>query len=197
MKTLRILSLMLFVILLSISVSANGERGNSDEVVKYENFSLYDYNNKEHSLKSFADKKGIVIMFIATQCPVSNAYNSRMAEFYKNFKDEFSFVGINSNKQEDVEEIKNHANEHNLDFVILKDVKNVIADKFEASVTPEIYILNNEFEELYHGRIDDSRREENVEQKDLENALNDIKDGKVVSNKETKAFGCSIKRVSE
>ncbi len=176
----------------SLAISVIGQ-----DTKKYDNFSLYDFNKKLYSFEDFANKNGIVVLFVATQCPVSNAYNSRMAELYNHFKDDFSFVGINSNKQEDIEEIKTHANENNLDFVILKDSNNVIADNFEASFTPEIYILNNNFEQLYHGRIDDSRKEENVEVEDLKKALMEIKDGKEVLVKETKAFGCSIKRVNK
>ena len=169
------------VMFFSLAISVIGQ-----DKKKYESFSLYDYNKKLHSFEDFANINGIVVLFVATQCPVSNAYNSRMAELYNQFKDDFSFVGINSNKQEDIEEIKTHANENNLDFVILKDSNNVIADIFEASFTPEIYILNNNFEQLYHGRIDDSRKEENVEVEDLKKALMEIKDGKAVSVKETK-----------
>lgn len=188
-RLLIILSMILFFFLSISSISQNAK--------KYENFSLYDYNEKLHSLEDFANKKGIVVLYIGTQCPVSNAYNSRMAKLYNQYKDDFSFIGINSNKQEDIKEIKTHASENDLDFVILKDSNNVIADKFEASFTPEIYILNNNFEQLYHGRIDDSRKVENVEVEDLKKAITEIKAGKAVSMKETKAFGCSIKRVGK
>ena len=50
--------------------------------------------------------------------------------------------------------------------------------------------------QVYHGRIDDSRREDDVEVKDLRNALDEIMNGEEVSVKNTKAFGCSIKRVN-
>jgi len=106
-----------------------------------------------------------------------------------------AFIGINSNKQEDVEEIAEHAEENNLTFTILKDEKNVIADKFAASFTPEVYILNKDFKFLYHGRIDDSRRESDVTTTDLKDALDEILAGQAVSNPETKAFGCTIKRI--
>ncbi len=168
----------------------------SNDVTKVENFTLKDYNGKSHSLKDFKTSKAIVVMFIATRCPVSNAYNGRMEKIYNEFKDkDISFIGINSNKAESVDEIKSHAKEHDLTFLILKDNQNKIADEFEASVTPEIYVLNSDYEVQYHGRIDDSRDEDNVESKDLEKALNEILAGKKVSNERTKAFGCSIKRV--
>ncbi len=169
----------------------------SSDALKVKNFTLEDYNGKSHSLNDYKDSKAIVLMFIATQCPVSNAYNSRMAELYKNYKDKnIAFVGLNSNKAEGVNEIKSHAKKNNLNFVILKDDQNKIADELQASVTPEIYVLNSNFEVQYHGRIDDSRDAGEVENKDLENAINQILDGKQVSNKRTKAFGCSIKRVN-
>lgn len=165
---------------------------------KYVNFALYDYNNKLHNLTDFTTSKAIVIMFISTQCPVSNDYNSRMAKIYSDYKDKnISFLGINSNKQESINEIKNHAKQNNLEFIILKDSNNVIADIFAASFTPEIFVLNNNFEQLYHGRIDDSRKIENVEINDLTNALDEILSGKDVKVKNTKAFGCSIKRVEK
>ena len=106
-----------------------------------------------------------------------------------------SFIGINSNKQESVKEIKEHAKKNDLDLIILKDHNNIIADVFKAKYTPEIFVLNSNFKILYHGRIDDSRKETEVESQDLRVALNEILDNKEVSVPQTKAFGCTIKRV--
>jgi peroxiredoxin len=167
-------------------------------VLKYSDFTLADYNGKEYSLSDFKKSKAIVVMFIATQCPVSNAYNERMVQLYKDYSPKnISFVGINSNKQENVEEVKEHSQKHNFEFPVLKDWNNEIADRFEAGVTPEIYVLNSDFEELYHGRIDDSKRESDVKSQDLRTALNEILAGEPVSKTETKAFGCTIKRVNK
>lgn len=169
---------------------------NSSSPDKIEDFTLVDYNGSKHSLSDYKESEAIVIMFIATECPVSNDYNSRMEKLYNDYNQKgIAFIGINSNKAESVERIKEHANEKGLTFTILKDEKNIIADKFEASFTPEIFVLNTDFNILYHGRIDNSRKESEVVSKDLENALNEILAGKEVSKKETKAFGCSIKRI--
>lgn len=165
---------------------------------KVENFTLKDYKGKSYSLKDFKESKAIVLMFVSTQCPVSNAYNDRMAEVYNAFKDkDVTFLGINSNKAEDVENIQKHAAKNGLNFTILKDEQNKIADKLSASVTPEVYVLNGDMEIVYHGRIDDSRSGKEIKSKDLENALNEIIQGKKVTNARTKAFGCTIKRIKE
>ena len=182
--------LILFIFLYS------GFADNPNNVEKVENFTLKDYLGNEHSLTDYKDSKAIVIIFIATRCPVSNAYNTRMEKLFEDYKDKnIAFMGINANKTEDIEEIKEHAKEKNLTFTILKDEGNVIADMFEAYHTPEAYVLNGDFDVLYHGRIDNSQRKSDVTSRDLRGALDEILAGKKVSNPETKAFGCSIKRI--
>jgi len=163
---------------------------------KMTDFSLQSYDGKEHSLSDYQEAKAIVVMFIATQCPVSNAYNERMVKLYDDYQpQDVAFLAINSNKAENVNEIKKHAQQHGFEFPVLKDVNNVIANRFGATVTPEIYVLSPERNLLYHGRIDDSQRESEVKTKDLRNALNEVLQGKQVTVTQTKAFGCTIKKV--
>lgn len=166
---------------------------------KVDNFSLNDYNGKKVSLSDYKDSKAIVLIFVATECPVSNAYNGRYAKLYDDYKGKnVAIIGINSNKAEPAPEVKAHAKENNLTFTILKDPDNIIADVFDAQRTPEVYVLHPAtLEVLYHGRIDDSQREANITSNDLRAALDEILAGKAVTVKETKAFGCSIKRVQK
>jgi peroxiredoxin len=195
-KRIVFISFLCTVVLLSVVLLPNNYLNNSAPGDKIEGFTLTDYEGNKHSLSDYSESKAIVIMFIATKCPVSNDYNSRMEKVFNDYKNkEVSFLGINSNKTEDVSEIGIHAKDNELTFTILKDEKNVIADKFDASFTPEIYVLSSDFELLYHGRIDNSRRESEVKVTDLRNALDEILSGKSVSNPETKAFGCTIKRI--
>jgi peroxiredoxin len=195
MKQIQLSTIRFLILIVVFSLGSTIFAG---EVMKVENFTLKDYTGKPHSLSDYKDAKAIVVMFIATQCPVSNAYNSRMEKLYQDYSPkDIAFIGINSNKQESVKEVAEHAKEQGFTFTILKDPDNIIADKFDAQVTPEIYVLNSNFEVLYQGRIDDSQRENKVTSQDLRTALNEILAGKQVSVTETKAFGCTIKRVSK
>jgi hypothetical protein len=108
-----------------------------------------------------------------------------------------AFVGINSNRQESVEEIAGHAAQHGFTFPVLKDVGNVQADHFGAQVTPEIYVYDPGWVLRYHGRIDDDRSGANVKSQDLRNALDAVLAGQTVPVVETKAFGCTIKRLAQ
>ena len=170
--------------------------GFANDPMVVEDFTLKNYDGKSYSLSDTKDAKAIVIMFISTNCPVSNAYNERMVKLYDDYASkDVVFLGINSNKAEDSEECEEHAAENDFEFPVLKDPNNTIADKFDAQVTPEIYVVNAKRELLYHGRIDNSQREDNVENHDLRKALDEILAGKAVSVTDTKSFGCAIKRV--
>lgn len=173
----------------------SGGEGLKDSVIK--SFTLPDLDGKNVSLTDLKSSKAIVLMFISTQCPVSNDYNARMAALSNDYSGKgVTFLGINSNKAEDVAEIKEHAAKNGFKFTILKDKGNVVADQLAASFTPEIYVLSPDLKLLYHGRIDDKRRVDEVTTSDLKNALEAILAGKPVSVAKTKAFGCTIKRVN-
>ena len=160
-----------------------------------EDFTLPDVDNKDRSLKSLSGKNGTVLIFIAVQCPVSNAYNERMAKLAEDYQVKgINVVGINSNVTEDAAAVKAHATEHKLSFPILKDPGNKIADRFGAAVTPEAYFIDANNKLLYHGRIDNARNPAQIESNDLRNALDAALAGKAVEKTEAKAFGCSIKR---
>jgi peroxiredoxin len=158
-------------------------------------FTLPDADGKEHSLASLKGTKGTVLIFVATKCPISNAYNERMQKLAEEYKAKgFNVVGINSNSTESAAEVKSHAAEKGLAFTILKDAGNQIADRFDAQVTPEAYLLDASGKLVYHGRIDNSRYGYVITATELRDAIEATLAGKPVKKIEAKAFGCSIKR---
>lgn len=161
-------------------------------------FSLKNYDGKEVNLATLQGRKAVVLAFVATRCPVSNAYNARMAAISTEYAAKgVAFIGLNANKEEGPAEVAEHAKAHGLAFPILKDEGNVKADAFGAQVTPEVYVYDPSWTLRYHGRIDDDMRGERVTSSDLRNTLDALLAGKDVPVKETKAFGCSIKRVEK
>src|SRR4051794_6354879 len=158
-------------------------------------FTLPDVDGADRALKALKGSKGTVLLFIAVQCPVSNAYNERMEKLAADYKAKgIAVIGINSNAKEDTDAVKAHAAEKKLTFPILKDPGNKIADKLGATVTPEAYFIDAGNKLLYHGRIDNSRNAAQIETSDLRNALDAALAGKAIEKTEAKAFGCTIKR---
>jgi peroxiredoxin len=144
-----------------------------------------------------AKSKAVVVVFDATKCPYAIGYKERVAKMGKEYAGKgVTFVTINSNKTEPAAEVAEDAKKHGFAFPVLKDEGNKVADLYGAQKTPEIYVLDPKGTLLYRGRIDETHEEpENVKSPDLINALEAILAGKPVPAAETKAFGCTIKRV--
>jgi peroxiredoxin len=203
MKKLSVISLML-AILLAIAIAAvSGIARTSDTDVPappaigtaIPDFTLPDTDGKEYALDSLKGKNGAVLIFIAVQCPVSNAYNQRMETLAQDYRARgINVIGINSNVTEPADAVKAHAAKHKLTFVILKDNGNKIADMLGATKTPEAYFLAASNKLLYHGRIDNSRDSSQVISNELRDALDATLSGKPVTKTTANAFGCSIKR---
>lgn len=161
-------------------------------------FTLPDASGAAHTLASLRGSKGTVLIFIATQCPVSNGYNERMEKLAQDFKARgINVIGINANSTESVADVKDHAAKNNLTFTILKDNGNKVADLLGATRTPEAYFLDASNKLLYHGRIDNSRDITQVNSSELRDALEATLAGKPVAKATANAFGCSIKRGGE
>jgi peroxiredoxin len=158
-------------------------------------FKLPDAEGKQHSLASLRGKQGTVLIFVSTQCPVSNAYNGRMEKLAQDLRGRgVNVVGINSNVSEPPADIKQHAASSGLTFTILKDAGNRVADQLDAQVTPEAYFLDASNKLVYRGRIDNSRRGDDITSQELRDAVEATLGGRPVAKPEVKAFGCSIKR---
>jgi peroxiredoxin len=194
MKTLRLFFTLFFLSFLFVVV-VNAQTFTIG--TNLENFTLSDIYGHEQSFDSLKGKKGTIVVFLSAQCPVVRAYNDRLNKVVDDYSSRgIAFVGINSNATESLEWVKSHAEEH-YKFPVLIDAKNVLADKLGANFTPEIFLFDTKNKLLYHGAIDNDRSAKNITSQYLRTALDEVLAGKALSKSETRAFGCSIKRVGE
>jgi peroxiredoxin len=162
-------------------------------------FTLTSPQGKSFSLASDRSaKKVTLLMFISAECPVSNAYNERMVKLAQDYTPKgVRVLGINANGTESVEEIAKHAKAHGFPFPVLIDVGNVVADRYDAQVTPHTYVIDGSGILRYRGRIDDKQSGGPPTAQDLRNALDAVLAGKTVPVTDTRAFGCGIKRMEK
>jgi len=161
---------------------------------KVTDFNVQDLEGKS---ASFAALRGsiTVVTFVSVQCPVSNGYNQRMIALYKDYTPKnVKFIFVNANRTESPADVRDHAKSVGFVFPVYKDAGNVLADRFDAQVTPESYVIDSSGIIRYHGSIDDSQNEARIRTRGLRLALDAILAGKPVEITETKAFGCTIKR---
>ncbi|MEP6538983.1 MAG: redoxin domain-containing protein [Bryobacteraceae bacterium] len=137
-----------------------------------------------------------VLIFISTQCPISNSYNERMNALYKDYSGKnVHLVFVNANANESPAEITEHAKANRFAFAVYKDPGNVLADRFGATVTPETYIFDKSGVLRYHGYIDDAANPARAQVHGARKAIDAVLAGKPVEMKEARSFGCTIKRV--
>ncbi len=162
-----------------------------------ENFKLSDTGGKEQSFNELKGKNGAILVFLSTQCPVVRGYNERISKLADDYKAKgINVIGINSNASESLEVVKKHA-EENYKFPVLIDKNNVLADRLDANVTPEMFYFNAKNVLTYHGAIDNDRSGKNVTTEYLRTALDEALSGKTVTKNTANAFGCSIKRAEK
>ena len=137
-----------------------------------------------------------VVMFTSITCPISNAYVERMESLFKDYSGKpVRFVFVNSNSNEQWPALDQYLQANKLAFTLLKDTGNILADKFNAQMTPESFVFDKNGVLVYHGRIDDAQNPVRVQQHSLRLALDAMLAGKPVPVPDTRAFGCTIKRV--
>ncbi|HUG90040.1 MAG TPA: redoxin domain-containing protein [Planctomycetaceae bacterium] len=167
---------------------------------KIDGFKLHDFRGAAHELDDWADRGLLVVAFVGAECPLAKLYAPRLAELAAEYGPRgVGFVAINANQQDSLAELAHYARVHRIEFPLLKDPGNAVADQFGAERTPEVFVLDRERVVRYRGRIDDqygvgySRAAPT--RRDLAVALDELLARKTVSTPQTAAVGCHIGRV--
>jgi peroxiredoxin len=178
-----------------LSPATTDARGGLEIGATVESFSLPDTDGATKSLKDLKGKKGTLIVWLSAQCPVVKGYKDRINEIAAEYQAKgITFVGINSNATEDLNWVKSNKTEFGYNFPVLIDKDNVLADKWGATVTPEVYYLDSKNVLLYHGAIDNDRNGKNITKPYLKTAFDAALSGKPIAETKVPAFGCSVKK---
>jgi peroxiredoxin len=164
-----------------------------------ENFRLQDFRGGWHTL---AEQKGkvLIVAFLGIECPLVKVYAPRLVELEKEFASQgVSVLAINPNRQDSVTEMASFARRHGMEFPMLKDVGNKVADQFHVERTPEFFVLDQDRVVRYHGRFDDQYGVGYIRPQPSKRALHDavkeVIENKPVTMAETPTPGCLIGRV--
>lgn len=206
LKTMTGVALLGLVASLGQSTTALGNEAALRVGKQISNFTLRDFRGKEHSLSDYADSKAVVVIFLGTDCPLVKLYAPRIEQLSEEFASRgVKLIAINANRQDSPTEIGAFAQRNHLTFPILKDPDNAVADLFGAVRTPEAFVLDGKRVVRYWGRIDDQYgvgdgsgyARPKVERRDVAEAVNELLDGKEVSQPVIEATGCLIGRTQK
>lgn len=167
---------------------------------KLPNFSLIATDGQTYTNYSFAERYALCVIFSANSCPISNAYWERIIKLSGQYEeDNMATVVINSNNpslspKDSMAEMTSFYNGLVMpSFVYLKDENCKVAEAFDASKNPEVFLFNSKRELVYHGIIDDNwENESQVMMVYLEDAIEYCLDGVDIDYPEMPVEGCDI-----
>ncbi len=166
------------------------------------NFSLPDVlTGKTLALKDFADKRGLLIMFICQHCPYVQHIKEELTRLGRDYAaKDVALVGISSNDathypEDAPAELKKFAHKENFRFAFLYDESQEVAKAYTAACTPDFFLFNKERKLIYRGQLDDSRpgNGKNITGKDLRAALDAFLAGQAIAVDQKPSIGCNIK----
>ena len=155
-------------------------------------------DGKQYSLSTFDDKQIVILLFMANRCPTARVYTDRLKAIQNEYGPKsVQLVGVNSDNQyffstEAISKMIGVSDERNFNFPYLKDEDQSVAKSYGALVTLHAFVLDKQRKLRYRGRVDDSRDPTKVTTSDLQNALDDLLQGREVRIPETRPFACSI-----
>jgi len=165
-------------------------------------FSLPDVvTGRTVSLKDFAEKKALLVMFICRHCPYVVHVKHELARLGKDYENSpLGIVAISSNDavaypDDAPESLKWMALEMDFRFPLLYDESQDVARAYLAACTPDFYLFGADRKLIYRGQLDDSRPGNGVPVtgKDLRAAIEAILADQPVSPIQRPSIGCNIK----
>ncbi len=169
---------------------------------KAPDFSLPDVvSGNTISLKTFADKKALLVMFICRHCPFVKHVQQQLAQIGQDYADQsLGIVAISANDvanypDDSPDNLKLMAKELGFNFPFCYDESQATAKAYAAACTPDFFLFDENRQLVYRGQLDESRPSNNVPVtgKDLRSAIDAVLAGKEINPDQKPSIGCNIK----
>ena len=154
-------------------------------------------NKENQAFENILQKKDhTVLMFFAPDCPLCHTFSKPFNELELEYPS-FQFIAVQSGMNYETMEIKMFKEETNLTAPIFIDRDYAVANRFDASITPEFFVVSKDGDVLYHGLLDDRMESLGVYKQNwntyyVEDALKAISKGKQPEVQSTDAIGCVL-----
>lgn len=163
-------------------------------------FTLPATDGKTYSLHDFNKSPILVIFFTCNHCPYvigSDEVTRKTAEKFQN--EGVVFVAINSNSAntypaDSFDHMVERMKKEHFPWVYLYDQSQEVALKYGALRTPHFYVFDQQRKLVYTGRgVDSPRDTSKMTENNLEQALQELIQGKPISKPLTNPIGCNVK----
>jgi peroxiredoxin len=157
-------------------------------------FDLPGVDGRRHSLTDY-EGKPVAVVFSCCHCPYVVAWEERLNDVARDFAPRAGFLALNSNDHvgDSFERMRARATERGFVFPFLRDETQEVAAAYNASRTPEVFVLDSEHRLVYHGAPDSDYTDPNGAEPYLRRALDAALAGRTPAVQQTPPLGCTIK----
>lgn len=161
------------------------------------------------TLDTFADRQGLLVMFICQHCPFVKHVQQELAQIGRDYsdlaegealRDRLGIVAISANDvanhpNDAPENLKSMAQQLGFNFPYCYDETQEVAKAYTAACTPDFFLFDRDYKLVYRGQLDDSRPGNNlpVTGRDLRSAIEQVISGKTIDGEQKPSIGCNIK----
>ncbi|HMH42439.1 MAG TPA: thioredoxin family protein [Pyrinomonadaceae bacterium] len=153
------------------------------------------------ALRDFANRKGLLVMFICRHCPFVKHVERELARLGRDYADQdVAIVAISANDAAEhpddaPQSLKEMAEQLGFTFPLLYDETQSVAKAYSAACTPDFFLFDQSRKLVYRGQLDDSRPESEipVTGKDLRAAIDAVLSDGAVNPDQRASIGCNIK----
>ena len=165
-------------------------------------FALSDVASGEAlSLSNFADKKGLLVMFICQHCPFVLHVESELTQLGQDYVPQglgilaISANSVETHPQDSPEKLREQVKRASFNFPYAYDETQAVAKSYTAACTPDFFLFDQDRKLVYRGQLDDSRpgNDKPVTGADLRAAIDKVIAGKPVPEDQKPSIGCNIK----
>ena len=101
-----------------------------------------------------ASGKPVVLVFVRTDCPISNRYAPLIQRISSQHSSNVAFWLVYLGKTASAEKIRQHESQYGYIVPALRDPQHVLVAEAQVQVTPEAAVFDAHHRLVYHGRID-------------------------------------------
>jgi thiol-disulfide isomerase/thioredoxin len=101
-----------------------------------------------------ASGKPIVLVFVRTDCPVSNRYAPLIQRISSQYEGKAGFWLVYLGKTASTDRIRQHESDYGYKLAALRDPQHALVERAQVQLTPEAAVFDAKRRLLYHGRID-------------------------------------------
>ena len=164
---------------------------------RVDDFALLDHEGRSHRLSYYADRKAVVVFVQGNGCPIArNTFPALAAVRQELVPRGVVFFGLNANPQDDRESVAREAREYGIDFPVLIDETQLVAESLGVTRTAEVLVIATEgWRIVYRGPVDDRLHydaQRPARAHYLRDALLALLEGKSIETPVREAPGCLI-----